>query len=422
MALEHPMKAVSETRDARRQSHLGAPRRRQPLGDLLVREGLISPQQLQEALREQTQQETYVPLGQILVRNNAIAEEQLNLVLDKHHRRARLGELLVEADVITAEQLTTALDQQRRTGSRLGDVLVELNLVTETQLKEALCKQFQVPFVDLDAVALNPSLRRFLSRAYSDHHGVIPMAKVGDLLTVAIDDPAATEVIEDLRAATGCRIDVVTSTGAAINRARVRLYETFGGGTFLKALRTAEVDRAAHEDARHGVEIETSRTLSELRSGQKAILELHEALVGRLATLQRLQTDVGQALGDLRVSHDRLVKEHEGLAATAAWLQARHVSMDQQIVALREAATANRHESETIRQALLDVATRQHEALLHIMELRSAHAGLLASGSAASDALRKARDQHRALVQDREDTAERIEAVLRRLTEDRPAD
>jgi hypothetical protein len=92
------------------------------------------------------------------------------------------------------------------------------------------------------------------------------------------------------------------------------------------------------------------------------------------------------------------------------------------IVALREAATANRHESETIRQALLDVATRQHEALLHLVELRSAHAGLLASGSAASDALREARDQHRALVQDREDTAERIEAVLRRLTEDRPAD
>jgi hypothetical protein len=371
------------------------------LGDVLVREGLISPEQLREALRQQAELPTYAPLGQILVRNKAIAEEQLNLALDKHHKRARLGELLVESHVITGEQLATALDRQRQTGSRLGEVLVQLDLVTEIQMKEALCKQFQVPFVDLDTVELDPGLRRYVSRAYSNHHRVIPIAKLGDRLTVAIDDPAATEVIEDLRAANGCRVDVVTSSGAAIDRARARLYDTFGGGTFTKMLQAAESDRATHDAARQSVESDTARTLSELRSGQKAILELHEALVGRLVALERLQADVARAIEELRASHDRLVKDHEGLAASAAWLQTRHLDVDHQIAALREAASANRHESATIRQALLDVAARQDEALRQIIELRSEQAG-----SAA-------------FAQDREEAAATIEAVLKRLSEER---
>jgi hypothetical protein len=356
------------------------------LGDLLVREGLISPEQLREALRQQAELRSYAPLGQILVQNKTLAEQQLNLALDKHHKRARLGELLVEAHVITGEQLATALDRQRRTGSRLGAVLVELDLVTETQMKEALCKQFQVPFVDLDTVALDPGLRRFVSRAYSDHHRVVPIAKLGDRLTVAIDDPAATEVIEDLRAANGCRVDVVTSSGAAIDRARARLYDTFGGGTFTKMLQAAESDRATHEVARHAAESDLVRTLSELRSGQRAILEVQEALVGRLAALQRLQEDLAQAIAELRASHECLVKEHEGLAASAAWLQKRHVDVEQQIAALREAPSTDRHDSAT------------------------------------TDALREVHDQRRAFAQDREETAATIEAVLRRLTEERWSD
>jgi hypothetical protein len=409
-----------ETRAAVSHSHSGVPLRRRPLGELLVREGLISPGQLQEALREQAELTTYAPLGQILVHSNVITEAQLNLVLDKHHKRARLGDLLVEAGVITQEQLATALEHQRQTGSRLGDVFVQLNFVTEPQMKEALCKQFQVPFVDLDTLALDQGLTQYLSRAYSNHHGVIPIAKLGDRLTIAIEDPAATEVIEDLRAATGCRIDVVTATGAAIDRARARLYETSGGGVFVKALQRAESDRATHEGTQRAVEHDMARALSELRSGQKAILQLHETLVGHLADLQRLQAEVGQAIEDLRASQDRLVKDHEGVAATAAWLRDRHVSIDQQILALHEAATANRQDGETIRQALQDLATRQQAALLHITELRSSQAAPLAPTDVASDALREVQDQHRALVQDRQDTASRIEAVLRRLTQDRP--
>jgi hypothetical protein len=119
-----------ETRAAVSHSHSGVPLRRRPLGELLVREGLISPGQLQEALREQAELTTYAPLGQILVHSNVITEAQLNLVLDKHHKRARLGDLLVEAGVITQEQLATALEHQRQTGSRLGDVFVQQRIPT----------------------------------------------------------------------------------------------------------------------------------------------------------------------------------------------------------------------------------------------------------------------------------------------------
>jgi hypothetical protein len=265
-------------------------------------------------------------------------------------------------------------------------------------MKEALCKQFQVPFIDLDAVTLDHGLGELVSEAYATHHRVVPIAKLEDRLTVAIDDPAATEVIEDLRAATGCKIDVVISTDAAIQRAHARLYEAWHGGPFLKALRMAESDRTHHEGAERDIERRVAQRLAEQPAEQKMLVQLQEALAGRLADIERLQADVGRAIEEVRT---------------------RQVDADQRLLALRETADAHRRADEMIRQNAQDLAAQQKEILQHIMELRSAQIAFCAAYGAVGDALRESRERCRVLIQDRRDTAEKIEAVLKRLQNER---
>src|SRR4026207_660820 len=85
------------------------------LGTLMISDGLITDVQLQEALRAQNGLEVYSPVGEILVEQNAISVKQLNLFMDKHHKRARLGEVLLKSGIITREQLEVALTHQKTT-------------------------------------------------------------------------------------------------------------------------------------------------------------------------------------------------------------------------------------------------------------------------------------------------------------------
>jgi Fe2+ or Zn2+ uptake regulation protein len=385
---------VTEATGACGHSHTRMTPRRRLLGDLLVREGLISAQQLHEALQEQAGLQTYAPLGQILVDRNVLAQNQLNRVLDKYHKKNRLGDILVETNVITEEQLAEALDHQRRTGCRLGDALVQLTLVTESQMKEALCKQFHVPFIDLDAVALDHALGELVSAAYATHHRVVPIAKLEDRLTVAIDDPAATEVIEDLRAATGCTIDVVIATDAAIQRAQAHLYHAWRGDTVLKALRVTESDPPTHEGAQRDIERRRAYRPAKPPAEETMLIQLQDALAGRLASIEWLQADVGRALEDVRT---------------------RQVDTDQRLCALRDTADAHRRADEILRENVHDLTAQQNEIMQQLMELRSAQIAFCAAYGAVGDALRESRERYRALIQDRQDTAEKIEAVLRRL-------
>src|SRR5215470_18159836 len=138
--------------------------RRGLLGEILIREGLITESQLSSGLVVQRETEPTTPLGQILVRQGAITQRQLNTVLDRYRKKYRLGDILVETETITEHQLQIALDHQKKTGLRLGDALLQLNFVTEEEVNQALCKQFGVTFVDLDRLVLDNSLALVINR------------------------------------------------------------------------------------------------------------------------------------------------------------------------------------------------------------------------------------------------------------------
>jgi hypothetical protein len=193
-------------------------------GELLIEERAITREQLEEALRVQTALRHYQPLGQVLLNRGRLSRALLTTLLKRHRKSARLGELLVRSGQITTDQLQTALHQQHQTGRPLGAILMAMGVVSEETMRGALCAQVHVNFFDLDLVKIDSSLARLVNEKYASRRGVVPLFRAGSMLVVAVDDPTDISVIDELQLLLGLRVEMVTSTGLKIQRAISRLY------------------------------------------------------------------------------------------------------------------------------------------------------------------------------------------------------
>lgn len=104
-------------------------------------------------------------------------------------QKIKIGDLLVKNNVISAEQLQTAIDRQKQTGQRLGQVLIELGLVKEEQFLSYLSQQLQIPFVDLRRYNFDVSLIHRLRESYARRYRAIILADQGAQLLVGMADP-----------------------------------------------------------------------------------------------------------------------------------------------------------------------------------------------------------------------------------------
>jgi len=138
---------------------------------------------------------------------------------------SRLGQILLENGAITGEQLEQALKQQRALKLPLGKTLLKLGYVTDVTMRHALSQQLGIPFLDLDNIVIDRGLAKLVNRNYARRHSLLPVAKVGRTLTVAMDDPTARAVVDELTRLTTYSISVVTASSQAIQRAFRSLYE-----------------------------------------------------------------------------------------------------------------------------------------------------------------------------------------------------
>lgn len=103
------------------------------------------------------------------------------------HRR-HVGELLVEDGVINAEQLDEALQVQARAGGLLGTILMDMGLVSEGDIARVTCLQLQLPFISLRNYELDPKLVEFFDREFLHEHQLLPFDKVGKTLLVMVTE------------------------------------------------------------------------------------------------------------------------------------------------------------------------------------------------------------------------------------------
>jgi type IV pilus assembly protein PilB len=111
----------------------------------------------------------------------------------------RLGDLLIREGLITQEQLTKALQEQKSNGQRLGYNLVKMGFIQETEITKMLARQYRMPAVDLARFEVDPKIVKLIPGDVALKHLVLPLKREGRTLTVAMADPTNLSVIDDLK-------------------------------------------------------------------------------------------------------------------------------------------------------------------------------------------------------------------------------
>ena len=141
---------------------------------------------------------------------------------------SRLGDRLVAEKLITTEQLQRALAEQKGSADKLGTILVRLSFITEDSLVSFLSKQYAIPAITVSQVDLDPDVLKLVPEQIARKHSVLPIKRIGNVLTLAMADPTNVFALDDVGFMTGLQIlPVVASAGGHPQGLRA-LYETGG--------------------------------------------------------------------------------------------------------------------------------------------------------------------------------------------------
>lgn len=144
----------------------------------------------------------------------------------KRVKSKRLGDLLIEVGLITKEQLEDALIIQRSSGKKLGEVLNDEGIVSEKQIIEALEFQLGVPHIDISKTSIDVEAVKLIDESLAKRYLLIPLYKSGGTLTVAMSDPTNIFAMDDIRMSTGLEINPTIATKKDITGAIEQYYDT----------------------------------------------------------------------------------------------------------------------------------------------------------------------------------------------------
>lgn len=134
-------------------------------------------------------------------------------------KRKKLGEILVEKGVITGEQVREAIERQRKTDEFLGQSMVRLGFIREETLVEELSSHLRIPKVDLSNYLIDSKVVHLVNEDICREYCLIPLFKIDNTLTVAMADPMNLEIIDRMQSETGCIVEPVISTETNIGEA-----------------------------------------------------------------------------------------------------------------------------------------------------------------------------------------------------------
>jgi type IV pilus assembly protein PilB len=140
----------------------------------------------------------------------------------------RLGELLVRENLISLQQLQKAQDEQRKTGGRIGSLLVRQGAIADHDLTNFLSKQYGVPAISLKDFDVDDDVLKLVPKATAEKHQLVPVNRAGSSLIVAMSDPSNIFAIDDIKFLTGYNVEVVVASEQAIREALDRYYAEKG--------------------------------------------------------------------------------------------------------------------------------------------------------------------------------------------------
>jgi type IV pilus assembly protein PilB len=157
----------------------------------------------------------------------------------------RLGELLTKAGLISQDQLKEALRVQKDTGGKLGETLIKLAFVSEEDITECLSQQFGVPSINLQHFEIDASVIKLIPADVARKYNILPVNKTGATITIAMADPTNVFAMDDIKFMTGYNVEPVVASELGIKAA----IDTYYGTTASLELKKVMEDLQQAESA-----------------------------------------------------------------------------------------------------------------------------------------------------------------------------
>ncbi len=165
---------------------------------------------------------------------------------------AKLGEILVRENLITPQQLRETLDYQRAHGGRLGSNLVRLGYVSDDVVTAVLSRQYGVPSINLDLFQIENDVIKLISEDVANKYSVLPISKVGATLTLAMADPTNVFAMDDIKFMTGLNVEPVIASETSIQLAIAKYYSGSNEIDIFDAAFAGETEKAGYSNGRNG--------------------------------------------------------------------------------------------------------------------------------------------------------------------------
>ncbi len=136
----------------------------------------------------------------------------------------RLGELLLKESMVSPQQLQDALDHAKRSGCRIAKAFVILGFVSDKEITSLLSRRFGVPSIDLDHFEVDPAIIRTIPAETARKYQVLPLSRSKATLTIAMADPTNVFAMDDIKFMTGYNVEPVVASESALEDAIERYY------------------------------------------------------------------------------------------------------------------------------------------------------------------------------------------------------
>ncbi|MGD2279134.1 MAG: hypothetical protein PVH45_03445 [Candidatus Omnitrophota bacterium] len=154
-----------------------------------------------------------------------MSTKEIKVTSAKRRIGEKLGEILIRGGVISEEQLQRALDFQRNEGGLLGEILIKLGYVNEREIVQALTTQYGFPYLPLENYEPGEKAAGIVPENVARQYSIVPIDSMGNLLTIAMANPLNEKAIEDIEMITGHKVQVFISTVTAIHEAIKKIYK-----------------------------------------------------------------------------------------------------------------------------------------------------------------------------------------------------
>ncbi len=207
---------------------------------------------------------------------------------------AKLGQMLLGAKIITDGQLNQALTLQKKAGGRLGTSLVKLGYITEEKLVAFLSKQFGVPAINLTEYEIDIAVVKLIPVEMARKYTIMPVARVGATLTIAMADPSNIFAIDDVKFMTGYNVEVAVSSESGILASIGNYY----GGKGAIVSKEKETDAQAEEKATASAAILSAKdyTIDDMTDESGGLGDMDD---GPMVDVDNFDDVVGSALDEV---------------------------------------------------------------------------------------------------------------------------